>query len=451
MKTLFASLGPVEGSHSLLGAELVAKHCSVCSSLSVLSPVEDPGETPEKKQKRECLTLQADEGVEDVPVAVEFPPEATLSFAIDVFNPSRNNHYIQPAPDSPVTPRPPIKEPPVPIPTSSGAGRPLCAAEEVSWEEGNSKYKEILNALKEKYSGRLSSRQASSIKKCQMWRCFEPPAASEGSYDQGQSGAEVSQGMLFPYILTPVLSQDLFFVDRETFPSSEERTEDFAPLTEAMETEITAAFGQGEPSEILSSAFKLQVTREDICTLQQLCWLNDEIINFYMSLLVDRSKKEGYPVVHAFSTFFYPKLCTGGYKAVKRWTRGVDVFQQDLILVPIHLRLHWTLLVIDVRRKTIKYFDSLGQKGDKICETFLQYLQEESREKKNLELPVAEWTLRSLGPQEIPQQTNGSDCGVFVCKFADSISRDKPITFTQEHMPYFRRRMVWEIIHQQLL
>lgn len=33
--------------------------------------------------------------------------------------------------------------------------------------------------------------------------------------------------------------------------------------------------------------------------------------------------------------------------------------------------------------------------------------------------------------QEIPQQLNGSDCGVFICKYADYISRDKPMTFTQ--------------------
>ncbi|NXG07030.1 SENP2 protease, partial [Sakesphorus luctuosus] len=220
---------------------------------------------------------------------------------------------------------------------------------------------------------------------------------------------------------------------------------------QAMEKEISAALGKGEPGEILSSAFKLKVTREDICTLHHLRWLNDEVINFYMNLLMERSKREGYPALHAFSTFFYPKLCSGGYRAVRRWTRGVDLFRQDLILVPIHLRVHWTLLVIDVRKKTIKYFDSLGQKGDDICTTLLQYLQEESKAKRNLELSASEWTLRSMSPSEIPQQTNGSDCGVFVCKFADSISRDKPITFTQEHMPYFRRKMVWEILHQQLL
>lgn len=33
--------------------------------------------------------------------------------------------------------------------------------------------------------------------------------------------------------------------------------------------------------------------------------------------------------------------------------------------------------------------------------------------------------------QEIPQQMNGSDCGMFTCKYADYITKDKPITFTQ--------------------
>ncbi|NWZ89079.1 SENP2 protease, partial [Nesospiza acunhae] len=223
------------------------------------------------------------------------------------------------------------------------------------------------------------------------------------------------------------------------------------PLFQAMESEISAAFDSGEPEDILSRAFKLTVTREDICTLQPLGWLNDRIMNFYMGLLVERSKKEGYPAVYAFNTFFYSKLSSTSHKGVKKWTKGVDIFEHDVILVPIHLRIHWTLLVVDLREKTIKYFDSLGRKGDHICKTVLKYLEEESREKRNIELTASEWTLHSMGTEEIPQQNNGNDCGVFVCKFADFISRDKPIIFTPEHMPYFRRKMVWEIIHQQLL
>lgn len=44
-----------------------------------------------------------------------------------------------------------------------------------------------------------------------------------------------------------------------------------------MEREIVAAFGEGDPDEIMSSAFKLRVTREDIHTLRNLHWLNDEV------------------------------------------------------------------------------------------------------------------------------------------------------------------------------
>ncbi|NWX20642.1 SENP2 protease, partial [Aegotheles bennettii] len=164
---------------------------------------------------------------------------------------------------------------------------------------------------------------------------------------------------------------------------------------QAMEREVSAAFGTGEADEVLSSAYKLRVTREDIGTLENFCWLNDEVINFYMNLLMERSKKEGYPSVHVFSTFFYPKLISGGHKAVGRWTKAVDIFKQDLIFVPIHLSMHWTLGVIDVRRKSIRYLDSLGQKGNKICETLFKYLQEESRQKRNLDLAASEWTLFS--------------------------------------------------------
>lgn len=76
---------------------------------------------------------------------------------------------------------------------------------------------------------------------------------------------------------------------------------------------------------------------------------------------------------------------------------------------------------------------------------------------------------------------NGSDCGMFTCKYADYITKDKPITFTQvtsnsisesifsvsshneglkmsflfcfwqKHMPYFRKRIVWEIVNHKLL
>lgn len=83
------------------------------------------------------------------------------------------------------------------------------------------------------------------------------------------------------------------------------------------------------------------------CQRSDVSWLLflPQIINFYMNLLMERSKEKGLPAVHAFNTFFFTKLKTAGYQAVKRWTKKVDIFSVDLLLVPIHLGVHWCLAV----------------------------------------------------------------------------------------------------------
>ncbi|XP_030054105.1 sentrin-specific protease 1 isoform X3 [Microcaecilia unicolor] len=225
---------------------------------------------------------------------------------------------------------------------------------------------------------------------------------------------------------------------------------EFPELTEEMEKEIRRAFCSGNQDEVLSECFRLTITRKDIQTLNNLNWLNDEIINFYMNLLMERSKRKGLPKVNAFSTFFFSRLKTAGYQAVKRWTKKIDIFSVDILLVPIHLGVHWCLAVVDFRKKAIVYYDSMGGLNNEACRILLQYLKQESLDKKGKEFNTNGWLLTCKRSQEIPQQMNGSDCGMFACKYADYITKDKPVTFTQQHMPYFRRKMVWEILHQKL-
>ncbi|XP_060108179.1 sentrin-specific protease 1 [Heteronotia binoei] len=234
-------------------------------------------------------------------------------------------------------------------------------------------------------------------------------------------------------------------------PKISDGEEEFPELTEEMEREIKSVLRSGNQDDMLSEAFRLTITRKDIHTLNNLNWLNDEIINFYMNMLMERSKQKGFPAVHAFNTFFFTKLKTAGYQAVKRWTKKVDVFSVDILLVPIHLGVHWCLAVIDYRKKNITYYDSMGGMNSEACKILLQYLKQESLDKKRKEFDTNGWMLLSKRSQEIPQQMNGSDCGMFACKYADYITKDKPINFTQQHMPYFRKRMVWEILHRKLL
>ncbi|TSL61262.1 Sentrin-specific protease 1 [Bagarius yarrelli] len=234
-------------------------------------------------------------------------------------------------------------------------------------------------------------------------------------------------------------------------PEPEAKEQEFPELTEAMENAVRQALRGGSQDDVLSEGFRLAITRKDLQTLSNLNWLNDEVINFYMNMLVERSKSPHLPSVYTFNTFFFPKLRSSGYSAVRRWTKKVDVFSVDIILVPVHLGMHWCLSVVDFRKKTITYFDSMGGSNDEACQILLNYLKHESEDKKKQVFNTSDWILHSKKRNEIPQQMNGSDCGMFTCKYAEYITKDKPITFTQKHMPYFRRRMVWEILKRKLL
>ncbi|CAH2004404.1 unnamed protein product [Acanthoscelides obtectus] len=229
----------------------------------------------------------------------------------------------------------------------------------------------------------------------------------------------------------------------------EEAEEELPELTAAQYKIIDNAF-KGNPSEVLVRKFNLNITRRDLCTLAGLNWLNDEVINFYMNLIIERSKQSpDRPKTFAFNTFFYPKLLKDGPQGLRRWTKRVDLFEHDMICIPIHLGMHWCMAIIDFRDQSIRYYDSMGGSNDRCLRALKQYLEAEHLDKKKTPFDTSDFTLENV--KDIPQQMNGSDCGMFSCTFAEYLTRDAKITFSQENMPYFRNKMVFEIVTGELL
>lgn len=223
--------------------------------------------------------------------------------------------------------------------------------------------------------------------------------------------------------------------------------DEFPELTEKALLLIEKVWDRKAP---LDEKFSGTITRKDLLTLRGLDWLNDEVINIYLSMICERSKADiSLPKVYAFTTFFYSSLVSKGYAGVKRWTRKVDIFSFDILLVPVHLGAHWCMAVIDFQNKQIEYYDSMGGNNDVCLETLREYLVAESLDKKKKQFDLSGWG--TVCRKDIPQQMNGSDCGMFSCKFAEFASRRAQIVFTQEHMPYFRKRMVYEICTHKLM
>ena len=85
-------------------------------------------------------------------------------------------------------------------------------------------------------------------------------------------------------------------------------------------------------SVTLVEAHSIPITRKDLDTLRGLNWLNDEIINFYLAMIVERGKEnDNWPNVYTMNTFFLKKIQQQGYSMVRRWTRKVDIFSYDII------------------------------------------------------------------------------------------------------------------------
>ena len=248
-------------------------------------------------------------------------------------------------------------------------------------------------------------------------------------------------------------------------PDSEKKTV-LPNMTKEMEKAINS-YLNASPSQKLVEAYNIPITRKDLDTLRGTNWLNDEIINFYMEMIVERSKnnkKEKYPNisndwanVYAMNTFFLPKLRTKGYSAVKRWTRKVDIFSFDKILVPVHLDWpglepplgHWCLAIIDLKKKGIYFYDSRGSNNNDILNKLLEYLRQEHMDKKKIDFDTSGFELENV--KNIPGQTQEGDCGMFTLKYAEYLSRNASITFTQEDMPHFRRRIVYEIVNNKVI
>jgi Ulp1 family protease len=51
----------------------------------------------------------------------------------------------------------------------------------------------------------------------------------------------------------------------------------------------------------------------------------------------------------------------------------------------------------------------------------------------------------------VPQQMNGSDCGVFMLKYIDCLVNDEDFKFTQEDIPYFRYKFGLELIKGRIV
>lgn len=105
----------------------------------------------------------------------------------------------------------------------------------------------------------------------------------------------------------------------------------------------------------------ISITTYDYLCLGTDNYLNDVIIDFYLKYIHhDLITPEQRAKSHIFSQFFYKRLTTLNkekdnrtqtaaqkrHARVSSWTKNVNIFEKDFIIVPINEQSHWFLAII---------------------------------------------------------------------------------------------------------
>lgn len=145
-----------------------------------------------------------------------------------------------------------------------------------------------------------------------------------------------------PQRATRITRSNVSYIDQET--SQETRRVE----------KYSVAHGLGEPwSEplIYPRAGKKRVIVEfnDLLRLDNEEYLNDNLVEFALRWL--RHQADDPPNIYWFSTYFFDKLTKGrgkkiDYEGVKKWTKDIDLFSYDYVVVPVNEDYHWWLAII---------------------------------------------------------------------------------------------------------
>ena len=246
-----------------------------------------------------------------------------------------------------------------------------------------------------------------------------------------------------------------------------------ARLSPAARAAAARVLGPGRPTDVVAThaCAGIDLSRDKAACLHAAQWLNDEVMNLFLALFQDRDvaarsggqhSRTPWPRCHFMSTFFVAKLLPDGtlasynYKGVARWTRPAPLKRVyggaattprtvlengALVIVPVHLGIHWTLAVVDAGAGTVTYMDSLGGDAPAVTAALARWAVDEAAD-KNVDLPdlppPGDWKVMLPA---VPRQANGCDCGMFALRFAECAARGVPPDFTQADMPSLRLLM----------
>lgn len=223
-------------------------------------------------------------------------------------------------------------------------------------------------------------------------------------------------------------------------------------LNEDWHIKINQAMSKGANVTLATTLDGTQLTKNDFGTvLGQCSWLNDNIINSYVDMVVEhtnkkagRNQRDKTPKVVAQNSFFYSNISKNGPRSVSRWMRrkraaGEKLLEVETMLIPVNNASHWTMIVASPKARTIEYLDSFGGSKDVFIRNTKAWLAVELGSLWNED----DWRVLDT---KSARQYNGYDCGVFAITNAECVAGGVTTTSYDGDDMFLQRRRIAAVL-----
>lgn len=166
---------------------------------------------------------------------------------------------------------------------------------------------------------------------------------------------------------------------------------------------------------------------------------------------MDHSKNEGRRL-HCTAAHFGQCLDKDGLTAAKRQIQAFDIVNYDGILIPIQRANGWCIAFVQLIRKKIVLYSSLGHADDEsnaLLAKIVDYIRTAFFNQHKKELDTSTWVTEAIS--YIPDESNLCESGLHILFIVNLIARNK-LESSHSVLPKdFAKKVLYEIIKEQIL
>ena len=204
-----------------------------------------------------------------------------------------------------------------------------------------------------------------------------------------------------------------------------------------------------------------RLVNNELLTLQPKTWLMGNVIDNYNFVLQEdnyaRRLLDTKPACHWLSSDV--NLIVQGMTTIRSGPHidalRADARDLDYIFLPANYNLsHWNLIAIDVVHKQINVYDSGHRFGcinlsKRRARQLGRWIHDIFRGRLRRLRGIEKWQI-CVPRVNVPQQTGGTECGIYCATFSRCLSENISFDFNQSHMPHLRYRMLLSIYNSEI-